>query len=148
MQICDLTTKLINSSFRFHHLGLAVRDLREAAQLYADLFGYEVISGPFNDPIQRVSVSFASRGHGDMTIEFVAPNGSDSPVVRILNQGGSAYHVCYEVPDLSTAMAHLKKFRCAVLSEPVPAVAFEGRMIAWLSTPTRQLIELAEAPGS
>ena len=32
-----------------------------------------------------------------------------------------------------------------VVSGPVPAVAFGGRQIAWLYTPTRQLFELVEA---
>jgi methylmalonyl-CoA/ethylmalonyl-CoA epimerase len=142
-----MTTNALGDKFRFHHLGIAVQDLVKAIPLYRDLFGYELISGPFDDPIQKVSVCFLSRGAGDMTFELVMPAaGTDSPVMRLLNQGGSAYHVCYEVPSIDDAIEHLKGQKCGVLSKPVPAVAFQGRSIAWLSTPTRQLIELVQAP--
>ena len=56
--------------FKFHHVGVAVRDMQGAIPIYADLFGYELISGPFDDPIQNVSVCFLSRGGGDAMIEF------------------------------------------------------------------------------
>jgi methylmalonyl-CoA/ethylmalonyl-CoA epimerase len=39
----------------------------------------------------------------------------------------------------------MKSKRCLLLGDPVPAVAFGGRRIAWLYTPTRQLVELLEA---
>ena len=136
---------MLDKQFRFHHLGVAVAELEKSIPIYRDLFGYELVSGPFNDPLQKVTVCFLSRGNGDMTIELVMPAGPDSPVARTLNQGGSAYHVCYEVPAMAAALEHLKAHKCGVLSNPVPAVAFAGRLIAWLSTPTRQLIELVEA---
>lgn len=136
---------MTGDNFRFHHLGVAVQDLAKAIPIYQDLFGYGLTSGPFDDPIQKVSVCFLSRGGGDVMIELVMPAGPDSPVARTLNQGGSAYHVCYEVPMIDEALDHLRGHKCAVLSKPVPAVAFQGRLIAWLSTPTRQLIELVQA---
>ena len=135
-------------NFAFHHLGVAVPDIPKALPIYRSLFSYELVSGPFDDPIQKVSVCFLSRGSGDMTIELVAPLGSDSPIQRTLGQGVSAYHVCYEVGDLAAAMQHMNANKCVTLSNPVPAVAFQGRRIAWMSTPTRQLIELLEAGTS
>ncbi|MGB8886036.1 MAG: VOC family protein [Candidatus Korobacteraceae bacterium] len=142
-----MTTEAIltDNSFRFHHLGVAVGDLEKSIPIYRELFGYQLISGPFDDPRQKVAVCFLSRSPNDMVIELVMPSGPDSPVMRTLNQGGSAYHVCYEVPDMNAALKHLKNHKCGLLSEPVPAVAFQGRPIAWLSTPTRQLIELVQA---
>jgi methylmalonyl-CoA/ethylmalonyl-CoA epimerase len=47
---------------------------------------------------------------------------------------------------LNEALEHFRAQRCVVLGGPVPAVAFEGRKIAWLYTPARELIELVEAP--
>jgi methylmalonyl-CoA/ethylmalonyl-CoA epimerase len=52
--------------------------------------------------------------------------------------------VCYEVDDLRESLAHARTQRCVVISDPVEAVAFQGRRIAWLFTPTRQLTELLE----
>lgn len=136
---------MLDKQFHFHHLGVAVADLEKSIPIYRDLFGYELISGPFNDPLQKVVVCFLSRGNGDMTIELVMPSTPNSPVMQTLKQGGSAYHVCYEVPNIGDALKHLKTHNCGVFSNPFPAVAFGGRLIAWLSTPTRQLIELVES---
>lgn len=115
--------------------------------VYQDLFGYQLASGPFDDPIQRVSVCFLKREQtGDITLELVAPLGEESPVHRTLAKGGnSAYHTCYEVDDLDAALHHLTGHGCLTVSKPVPAVAFANRRIAWLYTPTRQLIELVES---
>jgi methylmalonyl-CoA/ethylmalonyl-CoA epimerase len=108
------------------------------------LFGYRVSSGPFDDPVQRVSVCFLTRGGDDTVLELVAPLGSDSPITRTLEKGGGTYHVCYEVADINAAVEHMKAEGCLVLSDPVPAVAFEMRQIAWLMTPARLLVELVQ----
>jgi methylmalonyl-CoA/ethylmalonyl-CoA epimerase len=48
--------------FVFHHVGVAVDDLAMAIPMYKSLFDYQLISGPFCDPIQKVMVCFVSRG--------------------------------------------------------------------------------------
>jgi methylmalonyl-CoA/ethylmalonyl-CoA epimerase len=132
--------------FTFHHTGVAVRDIREAISVYKSLFGYEVTSGPFDDPIQNVSVCFLSRGTGDSAIELVAPLGPNSPVDRTLKRGGGTYHICYEVPDIRAAIEHLTARGSFLLSGPVPAVAFSMREIAWLMTDEANLlVELVQA---
>ena len=133
---------MLDYNYCFHHLGVAVPDIPKAIPIYRDLFGYELLSGPFDDPIQKVSVCFLRREKpGDMVIELVAPLGANAPIQRSLNAGQSAYHVCYEVNDMDASMKDLTAKKCIVLSNPVPAVAFGGRKISWLSTPTKQLIE-------
>jgi methylmalonyl-CoA/ethylmalonyl-CoA epimerase len=131
--------------FAFHHIGVAVRDLSKAIPSYKALFGYELTYGPFDDPIQNVSVCFLSRGAGDTVLELVAPLGPNSPIDRNLKKGGGPYHVCYEVPDIHSAIAHLTGQGSFLLSDPVPAVAFGMRPIAWLMTGTELLVELVQA---
>ena len=116
--------------------------------MYESLFGYQLVSGPFDDPIQNVSVCFLGRDNpGDISIELIAPLGEESPVHRTLTKGGnSAYHACYQAPDLDRTIDHFVSKGCVLISKPVPAVAFAGRRIAWLILPTRQIIELVEAP--
>jgi methylmalonyl-CoA/ethylmalonyl-CoA epimerase len=133
-------------TFNFHHVGVAVKDLGEAIPSYESLFGYKVVSGPFDDPIQKVSVCFLSRGEGDASIELVAPLGPNSPIDRTLKKGGGTYHVCYEVADLAEAISHLTSRGCMLLSGPVPAVAFAMRQIAWLMTDAYLLVELVQGP--
>ena len=131
--------------FTFHHVGVAVRNIQQAVANYQSLFDYKLISGPFDEPIQNVSVCFLSRGEGDTTIELVAPLGPNSPIDRILKKGGGTYHVCYQVPDMNAAIQHLTERGSLLLSGPVPAIAFEMREIAWLMTETELLVELVQA---
>lgn len=130
-------------SCKLHHIGIAVADITTALASYQEIFGYKIRSGPFDDPLQKVSVCFLETGKpSDMTIELVAPTGEDSPVNRILSKEIGAYHLCYEVDDIDAALQHCRSRGCIVVSKPVPAVAFAGRPIAWVYTPTRQLAEL------
>jgi catechol 2,3-dioxygenase-like lactoylglutathione lyase family enzyme len=131
--------------FVFHHIGIAVRDLQTGVALYKDLFQYELKSGPFDDPIQNVSVCFLSSPDQGPLIELVAPLGPNSPVHRALKQaGGGPYHMCYEVPDINTAISRFTDKGALLLSGPVPAVGFGMREIAWLQTEARLLIELVQ----
>lgn len=132
---------------RLSHVGVAVPELGPATSSLQAIFGYRVISGPFNDPIQRVSVNFMTTSAADQVeIELVAPLTDDSPVRAMLGKnGGGAYHLCFETADMEAALAHSKRNGCMIVSPPAPAVAFGGRRIAWVYTPTRQLFELVEA---
>ena len=132
---------------RLRHIGMAVPALAPTRDLLQQLLGYRLVSGPFHDPLQRVDVSFLAASPTDPAeIELIAPTSEDSPVRSLLAKGGaSAYHLCFETTDLDGALAHARKLGCVILSGPVPAVAFAGRRICWLYTPTRQLFELVEA---
>lgn len=133
--------------FRLHHVGVAVAQLDAPAQLLDSLFGYKVTSGPFDDPIQKVTVNFLRQNADDAAeIELIAPLTDDSPIRSMLAKGsGAAYHLCFETTDLDGALDHVKSKGCIIVSPPAPAVAFGGRRIAWFYTPTRQLFELVEA---
>jgi catechol 2,3-dioxygenase-like lactoylglutathione lyase family enzyme len=132
-------------SFTFHHVGVAVRDLHDSMAVFKNLFGYKLVSGPFDDSIQNVSVCFLSRGQGDPLIELVAPLGPNSPIDLTLKKGGGTYHICYQVPDIKSAIEHLTGQGSFLLSGPVPAIAFEMREIAWLMTEADLLVELVQA---
>ncbi len=134
--------------FRIDHFGVAVADLDRALTQYADLFGYKLLRGPYDDPQQQARVAFIGNNSSDPPLELVAPLGSGSQVERVLKKGLSLYHVCYETPSVAAAIAHLRGQRCLLISGPTPAVAYDGRPIAWLYTPNRQLIELVEAAES
>lgn len=133
--------------FKLLHVGVAVPSLGPTTELLSALFGYRVMSGPFDDPIQKVTVNFLSKSDDDVAeIELIAPIAEDSPIRSMLaKDGGGAYHLCFETSDIDAALVHAKKHGCIVVSAPVPAVAFQGRRIAWIYTRSRQLFELVEA---
>jgi methylmalonyl-CoA/ethylmalonyl-CoA epimerase len=130
--------------FALHHVGIAVRDMAKSIPIYESLFEYKLISGPFDDPIQNVTVCFLSRGEGDVVLELVAPLGPGSPVHHTLKKGGGVYHVCYQVPNIHAAIAHLVEQGSFLVGGPCPAAAFEMREIAWLMTEANLLVELVQ----
>jgi methylmalonyl-CoA/ethylmalonyl-CoA epimerase len=134
-------------NFKLMHVGVAVSTLEPTTELLSALFGYKVVSGPFDDPIQKVTVNFLAKSADDVAeIELIAPLAQDSPIRSMLaKDGGGAYHLCFETSDIDRALAHAKNNGCIVVSPPVPAVAFQGRRIAWIYTRSRQLFELVEA---
>ena len=135
--------------FKLRHVGVAVPALGPATETLSALFGYRVISGPFDDPIQKVTVNFLSQSDQHTTeIELIAPLTEDSPIASMLKKGsGGAYHLCFETTNIEQALVHAKNNGCIIVSPPVPAVAFNGRRIAWIYTRSRQLFELVEAPS-
>jgi methylmalonyl-CoA/ethylmalonyl-CoA epimerase len=143
-----LTHELASSlGFKLLHVGVAVPSLGPTTELLSTLFGYKVVSGPFDDPIQKVSVNFLAKSDEDVAeIELIAPLSEDSPIRSMLaKDGGGAYHLCFETSDIDGALIHAKNNGCIVVSGPVPAVAFQGRRIAWIYTRSRQLFELVES---
>jgi methylmalonyl-CoA/ethylmalonyl-CoA epimerase len=134
-------------NFKLLHVGVAVPSLDSTTELLSSLFGYEVVSGPFDDPIQKVTVNFLAKSVNDPAeIELIAPLTDDSPIRSILAKDrGAAYHLCFETSDIDRALIHAQNNGCIVVSAPVPAVAFQGRRIAWIYTRSRQLFELVEA---
>ena len=136
---------------KIHHLGVAAADLAAAQAFYQDVLGFKLESGPFDDPIQKVRVSFLRRtAQDDFVIELITPLGTSSPVNGYLSKGLGAYHICYEVADLEQAQAEMLARKCLPIAAPAPATAFGGRRIAWWFTPTKHLVELLErgAPGT
>ena len=136
-----------NLGFKLRHVGVAVQKIEPATEALSALFGYKVVSGPFDDPIQKVTVNFLKASAEDTAeIELIAPLTPDSPIAAMLSKGGGgAYHLCFETSDIDAALAHATSNGCIIVSAPAPAVAFGGRRIAWIYTKSRQLFELVEA---
>lgn len=139
-----------NFDFKLLHVGVAVPSLGPTTELLSTLFGYKVTSGPFDDPIQKVTVNFLNKSGEDVAeIELITPLGEDSPIRSMLaKDGGGAYHLCFETSDLEGALSHARECGCIIVSAPAPAVAFQGRRIAWIFTRSRQLFELVEAKAA
>jgi methylmalonyl-CoA/ethylmalonyl-CoA epimerase len=98
----------------------------------------------FHDPIQRVKVTFLLMPGTDVQMELVEPAGGESPVQAFLEKGGGLHHVCYEVADCERTIIAMRECGSMIVKRPKPAVAFQGRRIAWVLTSEKLLIELLE----
>jgi methylmalonyl-CoA/ethylmalonyl-CoA epimerase len=134
---------------RFHHVGVVVQDIDAQRQFYVESLGYTVRTEVIHDPLQGAFVQFLALPGADHYVELVAPDGPESKLVRASRRGLPLHHLCYATPAIEASLRSLAAAGALVFQEPVPAVAFGGRRIAWLANEAGLLIELVEqgAPG-
>jgi methylmalonyl-CoA/ethylmalonyl-CoA epimerase len=130
---------------RLHHLGFVVADIAASAPAFQKSMAAGWDAQVFTDPRQRVRVTFLTTRPGDPQIELVEPVGNSSPVLRFLyDRGGGLHHACYEVSDVEQAVVEFRGRGSLLVQRPKPAVAFQGRRIAWVLTSEKFLVELLE----
>ena len=134
-----------DSAQSLHHLGFVVANIAAGMEGFVRSLAAAWDGRVYEDPHQRVKVAFLAIRPGDPLIELVAPAAEDSPVRHFLAQrGGGLHHVCYEVNDLEEQLAEMKARGCMIIRRPKPAIAFDGRRIAWVLTAEKLLVELLE----
>jgi methylmalonyl-CoA/ethylmalonyl-CoA epimerase len=127
-------------------MGFVVREIEPAAEGFMRSLQANWDHRIFEDPNQKARMTFLSTRPEDALIELVQPAGEDSPVYRFLQEkGGGLHHACYQAPDLEARIAEMRSRGAVLVKRPKPAVAFEGRRIAWVLTAEGFLIELLEA---
>jgi methylmalonyl-CoA/ethylmalonyl-CoA epimerase len=139
---------------KLNHIGIAVRDVREAAEVLC-LLGLKRLTTPEPDPIQRVLACFLAGGdeHG-VHIELIEPTDETSPIAAFLQKrGGGLHHLCFEVDDIDEMTDRLKQKGFPVVSPPVECVGYDrsfdlkasqATRISFLLLPNRLLIELLQ----
>lgn len=130
---------------RLHHWGFVINDVRHGAEAFAKSLGADWDGAIYEDPGQRVRVTFLTTSQLDAKIELIEPASENSPVSRFLrDRGGGLHHVCYEVGDLDKALEEFRARGAIIAKRPLPAIAFAGRRIAWVITAEKLLVELLE----
>ena len=131
---------------RLDHIGFVVHSIQAVANRFARSINEDWNQQIIHDPLQAVRVSFIrSSKKLCAAIELVEPAGDNSPVGRFLERGGGLHHLCYEVDQLEEQLEVSRSRGGVVVKQPLPAVAFDGRRIAWVFTKDRLLLEFLEA---
>jgi methylmalonyl-CoA/ethylmalonyl-CoA epimerase len=129
----------------FHHVGFVVTSIQHSAQAFAEMLQADWDTHIFHDPNQGVRVTFLkSRYAGDPLWELVEPADEKSPVLSFAAKGGGLHHVCYLVDNMEEALTRARSLGAIITRQPMSAVAFGGRRIAWIYTKNRLLIEYLE----
>jgi methylmalonyl-CoA/ethylmalonyl-CoA epimerase len=131
-------------TLRFHHVGVLVDDVATHSALYVKRLGYQVRSEVIRDPVQSAFVQFLSLPGEKVYLEFIAPDGPGSHLTNALKKGGGLNHICYSCAEIELTCAELRDQGLLLIHRPAPAVAFNGRKIAWMMGKDRLLIELVE----
>ena len=127
-----------------NHVGIVVKNLEEQGEAYRRMLGLTPTSGIIEDPLQHVQARFWKDPRGAV-VELIAPLGPESPAWRAAQKGGGLDHLCYETPELDTFLAEAVEQGAKIVRQPVPAIAFGGRRIAFIYSLDLGLIELLEA---
>jgi methylmalonyl-CoA/ethylmalonyl-CoA epimerase len=91
---------------RVHHIGIAVKDLKESAALYERLLGVK----PHIEeaPCQHVTEAVFKLGEG-VEIDLVEPMGPESTVAKFLeSRGEGLHHIAFEVDDIDAELKSME----------------------------------------
>jgi len=127
---------------KVHHIGVVVKKVSDSAKYYSEVFGYRIVSKVVIDAKQKSRLLFIRLGEN--LLELIEPTGEDSPVYQFLRKGGGLHHLCYLVDDLEGEIQRFRDLGALIVCPPTPAVAFDGRRIAFIYTTKRELVELLE----
>lgn len=131
---------------QLNHVGLATPSIEGTIALYRDLLGATAIGQPFNLPAQGVRVCFVDAPNTQ--IELIEPLGAESPLHGFLakNPAGGQHHLCFEVPDIHSAVADLAAKGARILG--APRIGAHGTLVVFIHPKDMGgvLVELMESP--
>ena len=137
--------------FDVHHIGIVVDNIEEAKKPYEDVFGMEVVK-VFDVDAFAARVAFLPIKN--TYIELVQPLNPEDGLGKFLKRGGGMHHICYEVENIDSVFAELKKNNIrSVTGEPKHTPCFEKALFLHPKDTGNILIELVEKatcklPGS
>lgn len=141
----DRVGPLLSGNGIVHHLGFVVSSISAVAEEFAASMSARWDGKVIHDPLQRVRVTFLSPADSrNPVFELVEPASEVSPVSNFLKKRGGLHHVCYEIDDLESGLREARRAGVVIVAPPTPAVAFDGRRIAWVCSKSRLLVELLE----
>jgi methylmalonyl-CoA/ethylmalonyl-CoA epimerase len=134
--------KYLEKYGQFHHAGLAAVSLESSVEQLLEL-GYRLEGASFIDENQGVKGQFLTMG--DHRIEVLSDLPGEVTVAPWLQQGELIpYHFGYLVNNLDSAISAVQATGMRLVRNRMPAVAFQGRDIAFLLSRSRLLIELIQ----
>ncbi len=128
---------------KIDHIGVAVKDLNKAIELYEGLLGLKVTDTEIVEE-QKVKVAFLPTG--DSEVELLESTSPDGPVARYIEKNGEGIqHVAFRVENLEARLAELKAKGVRLIDEK-PRRGAGGARIAFLHPQSTlgTLIELCE----
>ncbi|MFC1993173.1 VOC family protein [Chloroflexota bacterium] len=134
---------------KFTHVGIVVKDINHAIDLYSKAFGFE--PGPFGMmEVPEIGVKNFSLIIGRNFIEFMEPTNFDMPIGKFLKERGEGvYHISFSVDDIKEQVNSLRQNGVTV-EDPweVPSIPYQVK-VAWVDPKSVNgvNIELVELPS-
>jgi len=113
-------------AYQIDHLGIAVKSLASAKAIYEKL-GLSVSP---EETVEQEQVRLVMVPVGESRLELLEATSENSTIARfIAKRGEGLHHVCLKVPDLSAAVARLKKDGVRLVSEKIQTGAGGHRYV-------------------
>lgn len=114
---------------KIEHLGIAVKDLAQAEDIYTKLLG----NGPYKrESVEREGVNTSFFRSGPSKIELLESSREDGPIAKfIAKRGEGLHHVAFEVMDIRAEMKRLSDEGFTLLSEE-PKRGADNKLVAFV----------------
>jgi methylmalonyl-CoA/ethylmalonyl-CoA epimerase len=125
------------------HIGVAVKSIDEAKNLYSGLFG---LSHAGSETVAEQKVTTAFFPVGDTEVELLESTSPDGPIAKYIDKKGEGIqHIAFRVENIEEALAELKAKDVQLINEK-PRRGAGGAKIAFLHPKSTfgVLIELCE----
>lgn len=114
---------------KIEHIGIAVKDLEAANELYGSLLGV-IPYKQENVPSEGVTTSFFQTG--DSKVELLTATDPNSPIAKFIEKRGEGlHHLAFAVEDLDQEVQRLVKAGFQVLNEQ-PKLGADNKRIVFL----------------
>ena len=128
---------------KIEHIGIAVKNLEVSNLIFEKLLGAPAYK--FED-VESEGVSTSFFAAGPNKIELLAATSPDSPIAKFIEKKGEGiHHIAFEVEDIVSEIARLKKEGFIVLNE-IPKKGADNKLVAFLhpNSTNGVLIELCQ----
>lgn len=128
---------------KIEHLGIAVKDLESANNIYAKLFNQQ----PYKTEVvesEGVSTSFFKVGENK--IELLEATNPNSAIAKFIEKKGEGiHHVAFDVDDIYAEMERLKKEGFIILNEE-PKKGADNKLVCFVHPKSANgvLVELCQ----
>ncbi|HQV51974.1 MAG: methylmalonyl-CoA epimerase [Flavobacteriales bacterium] len=114
---------------RIEHIGIAVKDLDKAEELYAKLLGTPSYK---REAVESEGVITSFFQVGPNKIELLESTKEDGPIAKAIEKRGEGmHHIAYEVADIREEMARLKAEGFTLLSEE-PKRGADNKLVCFI----------------
>ena len=128
---------------KIEHIGIAVKDLKAANNLYSKLLN----TSPYKmEEVDSENVNTSFFQVGESKIELLEGTSPDSPISKFIEKRGEGvHHIAFEVDDIEKEIARLTKEDFQMIHEK-PKDGADNKLIAFLHPKSSNgvLIELCQ----
>jgi methylmalonyl-CoA/ethylmalonyl-CoA epimerase len=128
---------------KIEHLGIAVKNLKAANEIYTKLLGYK----PYKtESVASEGVNTSFFMCGDSKIELLEATNAESPIAKFVEKRGEGiHHIAFSVTNIENEMKRLEKEGFILLNEE-PKKGADNKLVVFLhpKSSTGVLVELCQ----